>query len=95
MIATSDPDLEKSAREWLKTQITPGTSRNKAAELMLQAWWVLGHGKSFASDLPPEWERQQGWKNDVENRTVEVGWLNRRSNRRARYEALSRQDLGL
>jgi proteasome alpha subunit len=93
-VAASRPDAEAEARRWLGTVLAGVTDRGAVAELLLQAWWCLEAGKSFA-ELPAEEERREGWRKALGNREVELGWLSRGSERRARFERLTRAQLGL
>ena len=61
----------------------------ETVEVLLQAWWCLTEGKPFDGGLPSEAERRDGWRKAVNGRTVEVGRLVRKADRRARYQELS------
>jgi proteasome alpha subunit len=94
MVAASQPEAEASAQTWLKQALDAKASRSEAADLLLQAWWCLTESKSFTENVPGEAERREGWRKTVEGRTVEIGWLARKSGRSARFEALLLSQLG-
>ena len=60
---------------------------------MLQAWWVLRENKSF-TEVPPEAERRKGWQEATKDRVLEIGWLDRKLNRPARFVWLAGDKLG-
>ena len=95
LVASSQPGAEAEATAFLETQITSASSRADAAARMLEAWWCLRHGKTPGADGPAAEERAAGWREDAKDREIEVGWLARKSSRRARYEPLTRAALGL
>ena len=76
-VAASTPEAETAAKDWLTKTLAGQTDRAAAADLLLQAWWVLTENKSFTDALPPEAERREGWKKSVGGKTVETGWLRR------------------
>ncbi len=94
MVTASGPEAETNARAWLEKSVAGLTDRSAVAEILLQAWWMLETNKTFV-DVPPDAERHEGWRSQLEGRTVEVGWLARQSARRARYSTLSLADLNL
>src|SRR5258708_6142474 len=49
-------------------------------------------GVQIAASVP---EREAGWRAATENRVVEIGWLNRKLERAARYEPLTLAQIGL
>ena len=93
-IAASQPDAESAAQKWLSEAAKGKTSRDGIADLLLQAWWCLIANKSFES-VPSEEERRKGWREAVKDKTVEVGWLARKTSRLARYEPLTLAQLNL
>jgi proteasome alpha subunit len=95
IVAAGKPEAEAAAQKWLNEQLSEKTSRSEAAELLLQAWWCVQESKPFAEGMPGEEERRKGWQNAVGDRTIEMGWLARRSPRFARFEPLSLSQLGL
>jgi proteasome alpha subunit len=94
-IAASVPERELAAHTWLKNALASNPSRRDAADLLLQAWWLLKEDKPFDNSIPAEAERQAGWRAATQNRVVEIGWLDRRSERAARYEPLTLAQVGL
>jgi proteasome alpha subunit len=94
-VVASHAETEEAAQKWLAGQLRPGDSRERAAELMMQAWWCLTAGKPFGDAVPDEPARREGWRAAVQDRVLEAGWLARRAPRAARYEALSRAKLGI
>ncbi|MEO5802930.1 MAG: 20S proteasome subunit A/B [Verrucomicrobiota bacterium] len=93
-IAASQPDAESAAKKWLSETAKGKGSRNEIADLLLQAWWCLIANKSFES-VPSEEERRKGWRESVQEKTVELGWLSRKTPRPARYEPLTLAQLNL
>jgi proteasome alpha subunit len=88
-VAASEPEREKAAREWLNQTIAGGQDRKQVVQRLLEAWWRLVENKEFSEELPSE------WRNALRDKVVEIGWLERKSNRQARYIALSAGDVGL
>lgn len=96
MVCASNSELESAAQNWLRDNLKNRTDRKQAVDLLLQAWWGLMHGKNFSNGgAPTESERQSGWRNDTKGKTVELGWLNRKTSRQARYESLSSAQVGI
>ena len=95
VVCASNSDNEEAAQKWLTEATKNKTDRKQVADLLLQAWWSLLHGKNFDAAAPHESERQTGWRNDTKDKAVEIGWLARKSNRLARYEELTLSQLGL
>lgn len=95
LVAASNADAQKEAQAWLTAAIKTETSRKEVADTFLQAWWILTEGRSFTESSPGESERREGWKKAIAGKTVELGWLNRKTTRRARYEPLTLAALGL
>ncbi len=93
MVAATTAELESSAQSWLQKEFAGVTDRKAAAELLLQAWWMVIEEKPIGKDTPSVEERGAGWRKAVEGRTVEIGWLRRNSNRAARYESLNMEQL--
>ena len=71
------------------------TDRGETVEVLPQAWWCLTENKALNEGVPSEAERRDGWRKAVNGRTVEIGWLARKGNRRARFEELTLAHLGL
>jgi proteasome alpha subunit len=95
VVAASQPEPETAAQTWLARALDGKTDRREVADLLLQAWWCLVAGKPFGEGLPPEGDRQAGWRGATRERVVELGWLARNSSRPAHYEALSLTQAGL
>jgi proteasome alpha subunit len=95
VIAASSPESEAAAQSWLKEQLADKTEKGEIVDILLQTWWCLTENKSFTESLPSEAERRDGWRKAANGRTVEMGWLTRKSPRLARYEALTLEQLGL
>lgn len=93
-VVASQMDAEPAAQKWLNSVVKEKHSRSELADLLLQTWWCLTANKSFES-VPSESERRDGWRETVQKRTVEIGWLARNSPRLARYESLSLAQLDL
>jgi proteasome alpha subunit len=94
-IAASVSEREAAAQTWLKNALAGKTDRKEVADLLLQAWWLLKEEKPFDNTIPSEADRQAGWRAATENRVVEIGWLNRKLERAARYEPLTLAQIGL
>jgi proteasome alpha subunit len=95
VVAASQPEPEAAAQKWLRQILADKTQRSEVAEILLQAWWCLTEDKPFTEGLPSEAERRDGWRKAVNGRTVEIGWLARKSARLSRYEELTLPQLGL
>jgi proteasome alpha subunit len=93
-VAASQPGAEAAAAGWLRSQLKGVSHRSAAAERLLEAWWRLETGKTFTETLT-ESESRSGWQEALADRTLEIGWLARDSGRRARFEPLTRAELGL
>lgn len=83
-VVGSNPEVEKAAQDWLNQQLKSSTPRDEVIEFMLQAWWLMRENKSFA-DLPAEAERRAGWRALVKDKVLEIGWLDRKASRAARF----------
>ncbi|MBA4149880.1 MAG: 20S proteasome subunit A/B [Verrucomicrobia bacterium] len=95
VVCASQPETESAAQKWLAEACKGKKDRGEVANLLLQAWWLLQHGKNFTESMPDEKERQSGWRSDAQDKTVEVGWLSRNSSRPIRYQALTLSELDL
>jgi hypothetical protein len=95
VVVASQSDPEAAAQKWLIQAAADKKDRGHVADLMLQAWWSLRENKSFTENPPPESERQSGWRNSVSGKVVEIGWLARQSQRPARFEALTLNQVSL
>jgi proteasome alpha subunit len=94
VVVAANPDAGKSAQEWLAKQLEGKTDRAQIVETLLQAWWLLQENKSF-SEPPSEEDRRAGWRAALKDKVPEIGWLARKTDRLARYTALSLASLGL
>jgi proteasome alpha subunit len=95
MVAASEAEAEAAAQKWLAEMVKTKTSRMEAAELLLQAWWRLSENKPFTGPLPDEAARRAGWREAVQGKEIEIGWLAREGSRPARYQARTAAELGL
>ena len=95
MVAASQPEPETAAQTWLNQMLAGKTDRGETVEVLLQAWWCLTENKALNEGVPSEAERRDGWRKAANGRTVEIGWLARKGNRRARFEELTLAHLGL
>ena len=95
MVAASVPEAETAAQAWLAKALAGITGRREAAELMLQAWWLSHENKPFDGATPNAEQLQSGWRAATKARTVEIGWLARKTERAAHYETLSLAQLSL
>jgi proteasome alpha subunit len=95
VVAASQHEPEAAARTWLNQALDRKVDRSEVVEVLLQAWWCLTEDKPFGDGLPSEAERRDGWRKAVNGRNIEVGWLSRQGQRRARYEELTPAQLGL
>lgn len=95
VVCASQPEMEASAQKWLTEQVKARSDRTDVTDLCLQAWWGLTQGRDFENDFPAEAERQAGWRAETKERTVEIGWLSRKTSRLVRYEPLTLSQLGL
>jgi proteasome alpha subunit len=94
MVCASNAEIEGEIQRSLAEEIKGNADRKKVADLMLQAWWCLMHGKSFAETTSAA-ERQEGWRSDIKDKVIELGWLARNETRIVRFELLSASQLGL
>lgn len=95
VVVSSQPDPETAAQTWLTQVVAGKNNRKEVVDLMLQAWWCLTENKSFTESQPPEADRQSGWRIAVSGKVVEIGWLARQSQRLARFEMLTLNQVGL
>ena len=97
VVAASQAAPEAEAQTWLTRAFAENPDRKAADDLLLQAWWGLVEGKSFANLAPNQLESQAGWREAIKtkDRVVEIGWLARQTPRLARYEPLTLTQLGL
>lgn len=94
-VVASEPDMERSATDWIAKRIDSSTERTTAAEILLQAWWRATGKKPFPEDSPASEGDRTGWREKIAGKIVEIGWLARTSKGRTRFESLSLPQLGL
>ncbi|MGZ8899233.1 MAG: 20S proteasome subunit A/B [Limisphaerales bacterium] len=85
VVVSAHPESEKAAQNWLNEQLAGKTDREQIIESLLQAWWILRENKSFAEQIPAEEERRKGWREATKDRVLEIGWLDRKLKRPARF----------
>ena len=90
-MAASQPEAESAGQKWLNEALRDKTGRSEVADILLQAWWCSVQNKSLAEAVPDAAQRQAGWREAVNGKTVEIGWLARQSPRPARYHAPTRR----
>ena len=93
VVVSIHPETEKAAQTWLNEELAGKTDREAVIETLLQAWWVLRENRSF-TEIPPEEERRQGWRDATKDRVLEIGWLDRKTKRPARFYWLSGDKFG-
>lgn len=91
-VAAHSRETEAEIKSWL-TKETPGKSRKEVAELFLQAWWLVMAHKKTGEKMPEVSERQEGWRKNITDKVIEIGWLARDHSRAARYQNLSLEQL--
>jgi len=84
VVVAANPEPEKAALTWINQQLAGKTAKEVVVETMLQAWWILRENKSF-TEVPPEEERRNGWRDGIKERVLEIGWLDRNARRPARF----------
>ncbi len=94
-VAASNSEAEAAAQDWLAKSLSGKTDRGAVADLLLQAWWRLTQDKPFEETLLDETKRQDAWRAATQGKTVEIGWLARKSSRAARFEPLTLAQIGL
>lgn len=94
-LAASRPEAEAAARRWLDSACGEEADRHQAAEWLLQAWDALEAQRGFDDGLGSEDDRRGRWRERLAGRQLELGWLGRAGRRRARFERLTREQLGL
>jgi len=95
VVAASHSEAEAAAQKWLQEAAAGRSNVAEVAELILQAWWSVMEKRSLTDGSVPEAERRDGWRKAVNGRTVELGWLARKSGSRIRYQELTLSQLGL
>jgi proteasome alpha subunit len=88
-VAAADPEREKTAQDWLNQTLANTQDRKQVVERLLQAWWRLIENKEFSGDTADE------WRGALQDKVVEIGWLDRKANRQARYVPLTLAEIGL
>ena len=87
-------EAEEPALRWLTGVLPPGTGRRETAEAMLQAWACLTGPRPFEEAIESV-ENRCAWREQIQGKTVEIGWLARTSKRPGRYESLTLPQLDL
>jgi proteasome alpha subunit len=95
LMAASQPEAESAGQRWLNENLQGKTGRTEIVDMLLQAWWCQVKNQWLAEQMPDAARRQAGWRETVQGKTVEIGWLERRNPRAARYQPLALSDLGL
>ena len=85
VVVSAHPESEKAAQNWLNDQLAGKTDREQIIDTLLQAWWVLRENKPFTEQIPAEEERRKGWREMTKDRVLEIGWLDRKLKRPARF----------
>jgi hypothetical protein len=95
MVAANNAESEAAAQKWLREMVKTKANPAEAADLLLQAWWRLSENKPFTEPMPDEAARRAGWREAVQGKEVEIGWLAREGSRPARFQARTAAELGL
>ncbi|MGA3180160.1 MAG: 20S proteasome subunit A/B [Verrucomicrobiota bacterium] len=95
LLAASQPEAESAGQRWLNESLPGKTSRPEIVDLLLQAWWCQVRNKWLAEQMPDAAQRQAGWREAVQGKVVEIGWLQRDGPRPACYQPLTLAQLGL
>jgi proteasome alpha subunit len=95
LLAASDPEQEAGGQKWLTEAVKDKTKPAEVADLLLQAWWWQSENKPFGDSMADEATRQNGWREAVKGKVVEIGWLARQSRRPAHYRNMTISELGL
>lgn len=96
VLIASPPTLAEAAvHDWMQKELREFSDRKRVADFILQAVWCVTTGKSFDASMPGESERHDGWRDWVDGKVVEIGWLDRQAKGKARYQPLTLKDLGL
>lgn len=85
VVVSAHPESEKAAQSWLNDQLAGKTDREQIIDTLLQAWWILRENKSFTEPIPSEEDRRKGWREMTKDRVLEIGWLDRKLKRPARF----------
>jgi proteasome alpha subunit len=93
LVVGPHPEPEKAAQSWLNEQLAGKTDREQIIDTLLQAWWIMRENKSF-SELPSEEDRRTGWREATKDRVLEIGWLDRKLKRPAKFVWLAGDKLG-
>lgn len=82
-VAHADAKREEDAANWLRQNLKPEDSLERAASLCLTAWKALTAGTTFSDVSPPESPALK-----IEGKVVEAALLDRKLSRIARYRSL-------
>jgi len=88
-VAAAEPEREKAAQDWLNQTLANTQDRKQVVERLLQAWWRLIENKDFSDKTTDE------WRGALQDKIVEIGWLDRKTDRQARYVPLTLAEIGL
>lgn len=96
-VVAAVPEREKQASEWLRNARVRELSLTAAVDHLLQAWWMLVSQQSLTEEVPDETKRSEGWRNALKEpgRSVEIGFLDRKSRRNCRAGWKTLEQLGL
>ncbi|MDX1951672.1 MAG: 20S proteasome subunit A/B [Verrucomicrobiota bacterium] len=93
VVVASRPEQEESAQAWLNEQLRETSDLKQIVTTLLEAWWVIVESASFeATDSE---KRKNGWQAAMKEKVVEIGWLNRKLSRQARFQSLTLEQLGV
>lgn len=85
-VVAPDPDVERSAAEWLEDALAGVTGREAATGVLLEAWKRIQTGGSFSSAGAPGAVPGESPRSPLAGRTPELAWLRRGAGKAARYE---------
>lgn len=88
-VAAAEADREQAAQDWLNESLKGIAERKTVVERLLQAWRALVENKEFNADPGGD------WKEALKDKVVEIGWLDRRTSRQARFVPLTLAEVGL
>jgi proteasome alpha subunit len=85
-------DREKEARDWLGTQIRPNSTGPQLFEKFAIAWTLAKSGDPFSTEVSFA-SIEPRWKKETEGREIEVGLLDRKSEKQSKFRSLKPEDL--
>lgn len=83
LVAHRDPQAEREAGEWIRKNLGPNDSINRAASICLASWQALVDNKPIAELSPPAGENLR-----IEGKTVEAALLDRKVPGPVHYRSL-------